>query len=113
MRRSVSTWRMATLEAAGADVWCPSGSSQAAESRARASSAVFVTVCSRLPLGSRPQVVAGQRQCRATLGLERAQRVAAAHSQRLAEQRAHRRALERAVLPRQIDLEAAARSQAG
>ena len=46
-------------------------------------------------------------------GLEGAQRVAAAHTQRLSEQRTNGRALERAVLPRQIDLEPAARSQAG
>src|SRR5207342_2209390 len=59
----------------------------------------------------RLQVLADQRQRRAARGVERLQRVAAAHAQRTSEQRAHGRALERAALPGEIDLEPAGRSQ--
>ena len=78
---------------------------------------VFITIVSPdargLPPRIRAQVIANQRERRTAAGLEGAQRVAAAHTQRLSEQRTNGRALECAVLPRQIDLEPAARSQAG
>src|SRR5436190_9181214 len=60
------------------------------------------------------QVIADERERSTARGtVEGAQRVAPTHAQRLSEQRPDGRALEGAVLPRQVDLESAARSQAG
>ena len=58
------------------------------------------------------QVLADQRERSTARGGEGAQGVAATHMQRLSEQRTNLRALEGAIVPRQVDLESAARSEA-